>query len=123
MSRSSDRGQTDPLAALVAVAAVGLALSAYGGLLGDVLAPATPSPAPPLDSVTDDLAPAGVADPQRLAGLSVGETTHVSLAVRGRSWSVGPTPPEEGVRHARRRLPIRRANGTVDAGRIRVTVW
>ena len=112
MSRSSDRGQTDPLVALVAVAAVGLSLSAYGGLLGDALAPTTPSPAPTLDSVTDDIAPAGVADPEHLPTLSVGEATHVS-----------PTPPEGGTRHARQRLPIRRANGTVDAGRIRVTVW
>jgi len=123
VSRSSDRGQTDPLVALVAVAAVGLSLSAYGGLLGDALAPTTPSPAPTLDSVTDDIAPAGVADPEHLPTLSVGEATHVSLAVRGRSWSVGPTPPEGGTRHARQRLPIRRANGIVDAGRIRVTVW
>jgi len=123
VSRSSDRAQTDPLAALVAVAAVGLALSAYGGLLGDVLAPTAPSPASTLDSVVDELAPAGVVAPSRLDALSIDDTTHVSLAVGGASWTVGPTPPATGTRTIRQRVPIRRSDGTVDAGRIRVTVW
>ncbi|MDZ7747416.1 MAG: hypothetical protein U5K28_13300 [Halobacteriales archaeon] len=122
MSRLSDRAQTDPLAALVAVAAVGLALSAYGGLLGDVLAPTAPPSAPMLDSVTDDLAPAGVVVPSRLTGLSTGKM-NVSLAVRGNSWTTGPTPPTAGTRSSRQRVPIRRTNGTVTAGRLRVTVW
>lgn len=124
MSRSSDEGQTEPLSALVAVAAVCLALSLYAGLVDDRLPTESgPDPAVTLERVVDDIAPAGVAVPGRL-GVLTGPSArrNVSLAVANRSWTVGPTPPPDAST-ARRPIPIARGPARVTAGRLRVSVW
>ncbi|MFC7177192.1 DUF7285 family protein [Halosegnis marinus] len=122
MSRSSDRAQAEPLAALVAVAAVCLALSAYAGVVDDVLPREGPSPEARLDAVADDLAPAGVVPPARVDSIPLPEGTNVSLAVGNRSWTRGPTPPRVAA-SARRRVPVRVGPGRVVPGRLRVSVW
>jgi len=124
MSRSSAKGQTEPLAALVAVAAVCLALSLYAGLVAERFSqPSGPNAQPVLERVVDDIAPDGVAAPERLDAIE--ETTtrrNVSLAVANSSWTVGPTPPPD-ANTARRPVPVDRAPGRVTAGRLRVSVW
>lgn len=124
MSRSSASGQTEPLAALVAVAAVCLALSLYAGLVTERL-PRTSGPdaEPVLERIVDDIAPDGVAAPVRLDAIEESATRHnVSLAIANDSWTVGPTPPPD-ANTARRPVPVERAPGRVLAGRLRVSVW
>jgi hypothetical protein len=124
MSRSSARGQTEPLAALVAVAAVCLALSLYAGLVAERLPrPAGPDAEPVLERAVDDIAPDGVAAPERLDAIDESRPRrNVSLAVANDSWTVGPTPPPD-ANTARRPVPVKRAPGRVIAGRLRVSVW
>lgn len=124
MLRSSASGQTEPLAALVAVAAVCLALSMYAGLVAERLPRNTgPSPEASLERIVDELAPVGVAAPRRLDALD--EPTarlNVSLATDERSWTIGPTPPPD-ANTARRPLPVEYGLGRILAGRLRVSVW
>ncbi|WP_026190264.1 DUF7285 family protein [Halomicrobium katesii] len=128
MSRSSARGQVEPLVALVAVAAVSLALSLYAGVLGDAL----PSqrdrelPETTLAAVDDHLAPAGVVEPRRVsdavdAGPS-GYHTNVSVTADGRQWQAGPVAPDDAGT-ASERVSVRTRPAHVDAGRLRVAVW
>lgn len=121
MSHSWDRGQAEPLAALVAVAAVCLALSAYAGVVADALPGTRPDASARLETVADDLAPGGVALPGRVATVPVPEDTNVSLAVGNRSWTRGP-PLSDAAVTARRRVPVRVGPGRVLAGRLRVSV-
>lgn len=126
MSRSSGRGQTTPLGALVAVAAVCVGLSLYAGVVVDVRAGvdgAGTDAETALETVADDIAPAGVARPDLLNGtIRPGRSANVSLAVGEHSWTVGRTPPADADR-ARTRLPVRVGAGAVNAGRLRVVVW
>lgn len=124
MSRSSAKGQTEPLAALVAVAAVCLALSLYAGLIDDRLPTrAGPDAESALERVVDDVAPDGIATPNRLDAVDEPRAQcNISLAVANRSWTVGPAPPQE-ANTARRPVPIQRDLGQVAVGRLRVSVW
>jgi hypothetical protein len=125
MSHSSARGQTTPLGALVAVAAVCLGLSLYAGVVTDVrsVAGAEPDAESTLETVVDDLAPAGVAHPERLNdAMRPGRSVNVSLAVGEHAWTVGPSPPADAER-ARTRLPVRVGPGAVPSGRLRVVAW
>jgi len=128
MSRwSARRGQAEPLAALAAAAVVGLALSAYVGIVPDAMPgerganPAEPAAERASERLRDD----GLVDPERLADLPGvapdGYRVNVSVSARGQEWAVGPTPPR-GAAHASRVVPVR-VEGGVAAGRVRVEVW
>ena len=124
MSRSSDRGVSEPLAALVAVAAVCTSLSIYAGLAVDALPSSGPNPGATLGVVTDEVAPEGVAHPERLSDVSRPQSARLnaSLTVGGLRWTTGPTPPSHGA-SANRRLPVRVRATTVRPGELRVVVW
>jgi len=129
------RGQAEPLAALVAVAAVGVGLSLYAGALdGAAPAPVDRTPETVLAAVHDAVAPEGTALPERLerglAAVPDRRVANVTLSTGDRTWQAGPTPPGEasaagrasGATAATRRVPVERPVG-VDAGRLRVVVW
>lgn len=132
MSRSSGRrpaarGQVEPLAALVAVFAVGVALTAYTGVLDATL----PTPdrnvaEPTLERATRAVAEAGVADPESLAaGLRAGPDgyrVNLTLRAAGESWHAGPTPPASAD-VADRAVSVRLSPGRVRPGRLRAEVW
>jgi hypothetical protein len=132
MSRSSDsdssnRAQVEPLAALVTVFAVGVALTTYTGVLGATL----PTPdrnlaEPTVERATCAVTKTGVADPEALAaGLRAGpEGYRLNLTLRaaGRSWHAGPTPPPSADA-ADSAVSVRVAPGSVRPGRLRAEVW
>jgi hypothetical protein len=125
MSRSSGRGQVDPFAALVAVAALGVGLSLYAGVVSDTLeADDEPRTEQVLEQVHDRTAPNGVVDPRRLTDVVSRSRPHVNatLATRTRRWTAGPPRPA-GADTARRRVSIRLGPARVRAGRLRVSVW
>ena len=125
MSRSSDRGQVEPLAALVAVAALGVGLSLYAGVVSDALdATDEPRTEQVLERVHDRTAPNGVVDPRRLADVVNRSRPHVNatLATGTRRWTAGPSRPARAD-IARRQVSIRLAPARVRAGRLRVSVW
>lgn len=128
MSRSSDRGQTEPYAALVAVVAVGLGLSLYVGVLDAEL----PGPSEShraeaaIERVESAIAPSGVARPARIddgqqAG-PVGHRTNVTLAAAGRRWQTGPAAPANAD-SATARIGVGVAPARVRTGTLRVRVW
>jgi len=128
MLRSSDRGQTEPLAALVAVAAVALALGLYAGVLDTSL----PGPsdrhveATALSAVEDHVAPAGVVRPSLVSGSPAagpsGYETNVSVAAGEHRWTAGPRVPSN-VNRTTERIGVRVAPARVLPGRLGVVVW
>jgi hypothetical protein len=128
MLRSSDRGQTFPLAALAALLVVCVALSAYAGALDAAVPPAAERDrsTPALLRVLGEVRPGAVALPGRL-----GETDHpagvrvnVTLRAGGRAWHAGPVPPRDAPPGgATRRLPVRVETDNVSSGRLRVVAW
>lgn len=127
MSRSSDRAQVEPLAALAAVFAVGVALTTYAGVLDAAL----PSPdrnlaAPTVERVERAVTEAGVADPGALAeGLRAGPNgyrVNLTLRAAGTRWHAGPDPPSSADA-ADRAVSVRVAPGRVRPGRLRAEVW
>lgn len=137
MSRSSGRrAQVSPMAALVAVVAVGIGLSLYAGALDASTRPpdtgVEPTAGTVADRTVDVLAPAGVATPARLAELAgpsprlhvvpAGYRLHATLAADGRRWRVGPSPPAD-VHRATRAVGVRVAPGRVVPGRLEVVIW
>mgnify|MGYP006284956747 FL=1 len=130
MSRSSARGQVEPLAALVGLLAVCAAVSTYATALAGVGYEADRDVATPtLDRVTDRLATGGVADPGRRAMAQragpAGYRLNVTVAAAGRRWYAGPTPPGEraDTDTVGRTIGVRLAPGRVRPGRVRVEVW
>lgn len=128
MSRSSGRAQVEPVAALVAVAVVSLALGLYAGVL-DSASPGQQErhvPETALAAVEDRIAPAGVVRPERVPGApAAGPTdyeTNVSVTADDRQWTAGPGPPATAG-NASRRVSVRAAPARVVAGRLRVAVW
>lgn len=130
VSRSSDRGQTEPLAALAAVFALGIALSLYTAGLGGALADASDRDrdvaAPALSSVAGELLGNGVVDPADLPeGLSAspeGYRMRITLTTDDRDWSAGPPAPPT-AESATRRVSVQRWPGRVVPGHLRVEVW
>ena len=122
------RGQVEPLAALAAVLAVGIALVLYA----DALSVASPSPTDPgvanatLDPVQDELSEGAVANPDRISSAAetgpAGHRVNVTLSAGDRSWSAGPTPPPE-TEEASRPTSVRVAAGRIEPGQLRVVVW
>lgn len=140
MSRSSvpdgaagtDRGQVDPLPALVAVGVVGLAVSLYAvgleglpGTGGDERATAEVT----LGAVCERVCDGGQVDPERLEeGLAAapdGHRVRIVLRADGREWTAGPAPPETGATTttAARTVTVQLGPTDVSAGRLRVVVW
>ena len=134
MSRSSRRepsgrrrGQTEPLAALVALFAVCAGVSLYATALGGSIPTADRDlSAPTLDRVHDAGSRAGVVHPRTLstavdAGPD-GRGVNATLSADGRRWSVGPTPPARADR-ASRTVSVRLGPGRIAPGRLTVRVW
>lgn len=125
MSRSSGRGQVEPLPALVAVVAICLAVSLHAGVLDDRIA-ALAHDRPPvdrtLDRVHDRLWNGSAADPDRLAIPPIQGEANASLATATHRWTVGPTPPPDAARAARR-TAVRLRPGVTQPARLRVVVW
>lgn len=124
---ASGRGQTSPLAALVAVATVCLVCSLYATVLDGAASPQRRNLAEPtLERVHKTLAPASVAKPGRLdAALDRGPNGYglnVSLVVAGQRWTAGARPPPDADR-ASRRVAVRVVRGRVRPGTLRVAVW
>lgn len=125
MLRSSDRGQVDPLVALVAVAALGLGLSLYAGTVNQAIDTDRGADAERvLETVHDRVAPDGVARPSRLddAMGRPGLRVNVTLTTRSHRWTAGPTPPTSAD-SADRRVSVPLDPGRVRPGRLRVSVW
>ncbi|MFB6138292.1 MAG: hypothetical protein ABEJ42_08165 [Halobacteriaceae archaeon] len=128
MSRWSEcRGQVEPLAALAAVAALGLALSVYTGTLGAAAPVSDPggTAEPVLGATLDYLRSGSVVVPARLESLTDGHgdrSRRVRLQAAGRSWTAGPTPPADTA-VATRLVAVRVAPGRIRVGRLRVEVW
>ncbi len=132
MSRSSDRGLAEPVAALVALVALGAGLTVYTGVLheADTAGGNGRPAADALDRIHDATASEG---PLRPGDLSVpadaaGETwvVRASLSTNERRWTAGDPRPADGgapSHAARRSVPIRTAPGESSPGTLRVEVW
>lgn len=121
------RGQTEPLAALVALFAVCAGVSLYATVLGGVAPAADRDLADPaLERVRDAASEGGAVRPCALstavdAGPD-GRRLNATLSAGDRRWSVGPTPPARADR-ASRAASVRLAPGRVRPGRLSVRVW
>jgi hypothetical protein len=130
MSRSSARGQVEPVAALVCLLAVCVAVSTYAtALAGAGYGTERDVATPTLDRVVDRLAVGGVAVPDRTErAQGVGPTgyrVNVTVAAAGERWHAGPTPPgrRADTDTAARTVGVRLAPGRVRPGRVHVEVW
>ena len=128
MSRSSTRrGQTEPLAVLAALFAVGAGLTLYAGVVDTSLGQReAPDADPTLDRVHSAVTENGVVDPSALdaalAAAPDGHRVRATLTADGREWTAGPeTPPD--ARSASRTVSVRVAAGKVRVGRLGVVVW
>lgn len=128
MSRSSDSGATEPLAALVAVFAVSVGLAVYAGVLDDAFGRiddernwATPTG----DTVEKRLSKAGVVDPERMGealdAVPTGYRGNVTVTADTR-WCVGPVPPSNPDTDTRT-VSVRLGPGAVRRGTLTVRVW
>ena len=128
MSRwSTRRAQTEPIAALVAVFAVGIGLTAYAGVLGTALDPIGRNTAEPvLGRLHDEVTTGGVVRPSLLeAGVAAGPDGYrinVTVTVGGRRWAAGPAAPSHADR-ADRPASVVLEPGVARPGRLRVAVW
>ncbi|WP_128477984.1 DUF7285 family protein [Halorussus pelagicus] len=132
MSRSSgsdaaNRAQVEPLAALVAVFVVGVALTAYTGVLDATIPTPDRNVADPtVERANRALTETGIADPEALAaGLRAGPDGYrlnLTLQAAGQSWHAGPTPPPSAD-DAALAVSVRIAPGSVRPGRLRAEVW
>lgn len=125
MSRSSDRGQVEPLPALIAVAMVCGAVSLHAGVLDGRIAGLAREQPPvdrTLDRVHDRLWNGSAADPTRLAIPPIAGRTNATLTTATRRWTVGPAPPPDAARAARP-TTVRLGPGVTEPARLRVVVW
>ncbi|NEU57540.1 hypothetical protein FXF75_12515 [Halorussus sp. MSC15.2] len=121
------RAQVEPLAALVAVFAVGAALTAYTGVLGATLPTHDRNLAEPtVERAERAVSEVGVADPDALAaGLRAGPNGYsvtLTLEAAGRTWRTGPTPPTSADA-AELAVSVRVGPGRVRPGTLRAEVW
>lgn len=128
MSRwSTRRAQTEPIAALVAVLAVGAGLTAYAGVLGPALDPLDRNVAEPAlgrvhdEMTTDGVVRFGLLDAARDAGPD-GYRINVTVTVGGERRAAGPTVPPNADR-ASRPASVALEPGVARPGRLRVAVW
>lgn len=128
MSHSSDRGQTEPLAALAAVVVVGLGLGLYAGVL-DAKLPGSPDrklSESVIERVESTVAPAAVALPSRIdesqAAGPDGYRMNVTLGAVDQYWTIGPFAPE-GADTSTARIGVRVGTSKIRTGTLRVSVW
>lgn len=144
MRRSSAReAQTEPLAALAAVAVVGIALALYAGAFEDAVPDAADRNVAQdaADRVERAVSDGGVVRPVRMlrgrnaAGPWTGRNgpntsalapdgyrLNVTLVVDGETTAVGPAAPAVADA-ASRRVSVRVGPGKVRPGRLEVRVW
>ena len=128
MSRSSARrGQTEPLAVLAALFAVGAGIALYAGVVDTSLdRREAPDADPTLDRVRGEVAENGVVDPAALgeaaAAAPDGHDVRIVLTADGRKRTAGPESPPD-ARSASRTVSVRVAPGAVRVGRLDVEVW
>lgn len=119
------RGQIEPLAAVVAVFAVGLGVTAYAGVLDTALVPTERNVAEPtLERVESTVTEDGTVRPTDLStdcGPD-GYDLRVTVTTDERWWAAGPRPPR-GAQTASRFVSVRVEPGVVEPGRLRVEVW
>lgn len=126
---SRDRGQTEPIAALVAVFALGAGLSLYVGVLGATLPSLTEeaemSPAA-ADRFLTEASTAGVIRPPIGGAVEDARPNGYGMNVTLRSgsavWNGGP-PRGDAADCTHRRVSVRVAPGTVRPGSLEVCVW
>lgn len=126
---SPDRGQTEPLAALVAVFALGVGLSLYVGALDSTLPSLTvesemaPIAAHRFLAEASDL---GVVRPPIGGAVDAaspnGHAMNATLRSGSGVWTAGPTR-EPSADCVRRRVSVRTAPATVRPGLLEVCVW
>jgi len=129
MSRSSARrGQVEPLAAIVAVFALGVGLTIYAGAVEDTFPGTEPRNVaqPTLSAVEDAVETAGVVRPTRLSRVDsvapAGRRLNVTLTAGGRRWTRGDRAPASAQR-ASTRVSVGLGSGRVQPGRLTVRVW
>ncbi|MFC4449312.1 DUF7285 family protein [Halorussus aquaticus] len=125
--RRTTRAQVEPLAALVAVFAVGVALTAYAGVLDATLPTRDRNLAEPtVERAERAVSGVGVVDPDALAaGLRAGPDGYsvtLTLEAAGRTWRAGPTPPPSADA-AELAVSVRVGPGRVRPGTLRAEVW
>lgn len=129
------RAQVEPVAALVALLAVGAGLGLYAVALEEAAPDRERDPATTtLDRVEREATVSGVVDPERLtipAGVARGATTvRAELRAAGRSWRVGESGAVEGSdrrstrnrTEATRAVTVRVAPGENVRGTLRVVI-
>ncbi|MFC7139414.1 hypothetical protein ACFQMA_06125 [Halosimplex aquaticum] len=125
---SASRGQTEPVAALVAVVVVALALAVYAGafegsLPGSVDRDHAEAAA---DRVERAITAGGVARPGRLGDaldrVPTGFEANATLTVGDRTEHAGSAAPTTAD-SASRRVSVRVGAGRVASGRLEVHVW
>lgn len=126
--RRFTHGQVEPLAALVALFAVGVALSAYAGILTDVFPTTDRNVAEPtVRRAVTELRVGAVVSPGRLArglrGAPEGYDCNLTLTAAGRTWHAGPAIPGRNFDSATRTASVRVAPGRIRPGKIRAVVW
>ena len=126
---SSDRAQTEPLAALVAVFALGVGLSLYVGVLDSTFvalsedSEITPTAA---EKLTSEASSFGTVQPPIddavAAAKPNGYRMNATLRSDGTRWTGGP-PHDPASDCVQRSVSVRTAPGTVRPGRRELCVW
>ncbi len=129
MLSSSDKGQTEPLAALVAVFALGVGLSLYVGVLDSTFvalsddSEITPTAA---DKLTTEASSFGILQPPIddavAAAKPNGYRMNATLHADESTWSGGPLNSVASD-CVERSVSVRTAPGTVRPGHLEVCVW
>jgi hypothetical protein len=127
MSRSSARrAQTEPLAALVAVLVVGVAVSLYAGALPDVRERHDDVAETTLSRVYRNVSHTGVVAPDRFLDATFagppGYAVNATLSTDHVELRRGPSPPP-GSANASRPVGVDLGDGSVVRGRLSVEVW
>ena len=129
MSRSSARAQVEPIAALVAVLAVGIGLSLYAGALDDRLAASgndRDRAGTAADRLVVELSAFDAVEPPTSKEVTAAAPTNyalnATLTTDGHRWTAGPAPPGEADR-TERNVSVRVSPGRVRPGRLEVSVW
>ncbi|GAA0548770.1 hypothetical protein ABNG02_07255 [Halorubrum ejinorense] len=131
---TADRAAVEPLAALVAVSVVALALGLYAGALGDAGPDESRADAEAaLDRAEREMSVGGVVEPSRMREFEApGTATAVELEADGERWLAAsspraPGPPavrsSDAVVIAERRVTVRVAPGRNVRGTLRAVVW
>lgn len=131
---TADRAAVEPLAALVAVAVVALALGLCAGALDDAAPDESRASAEAaLDRAERVMSVGGVVDPTRVREVEApGTATAVELEADGERWLAASSPKAPGppsvrspdaVAVAERRVTVRVAPGRNVRGTLRAVVW